>query len=614
MLQYLRGALIIFTLVACCVSCKQAPCEMDGTQIAFMSDVHLSDIYAQLEDSDYRGVMNPSTKKHVIIRTMKSQLHSTRLFNENYFAFKAALDDVVKRKIKLVVLPGDFSDDGQPYNVKGLENLLKSYTNVHGIRFFAITGNHDPVAPFTNDAGKSDFLGEGGKPQAIMSREGLYNPQSQNENPVVVSKDVCELGYEQIVTILGKIGFLPQARDRYWATPFSTYDYENYSYDRALAQSTFNNRQYVADSLQYKYPDVSYLVEPVDGLWLLALDGNVYLPSGDGDHHGKRAKLKRGGEYANVIEHKKYLIQWVNHVVQESQRLGKTLVTFSHYPMVDFYDGAANDLESLFGAGKFQLSRVPDESVSKIFADAGIKLHFAGHLHFNDTGVRRFDNSFLVNVQVPSLAGYPAAYKILTIRNMGIMDVETVRLDSVPGFDELFSLYETEYAYLLGNKSNDLWDRSVLTSASYNDLVNWHLKELVRLRFLKNDWPSEFKDFLLNSNGSTLLEIVGGDTIDSEDYACWTGFDMIFDFYRILNGDQLAKKDIGLDRMNQYKTIIDAGLLGMKVSAGRMTDRLSADFYLFLKIFDKLLDGEPSDHFRIDMKSGQLKDMSFNKQ
>ncbi len=70
----------------------------------------------------------PGKHKAATIRTMAAQLQSTRLFNENYFAFKAALDDVVRRKVKLVVLPGDFSDDGQSLHIRGLKQLCCSTT------------------------------------------------------------------------------------------------------------------------------------------------------------------------------------------------------------------------------------------------------------------------------------------------------------------------------------------------------------------------------------------------------------------------------------------------------------------------------------------------------
>ncbi len=608
MLQKFRVVLLVSLLVFFGVSCKQKS-ETTNIQIAFLADVHLNDIYGEFEGSNYKGVLNPATQKYVNIRTMKSQLHSTRIFNENYFAFRAALDDIVKQNIKIVALPGDFSDDGQPYNIRGLNTMLQSYTKAYGIQFFAITGNHDPVGPYTTDAGKTDFLGQGGKNQAIMSKAGMYTPQSSDENPVVVTPDIRKLGYEQIVEQLSANGFLPQENYKYWESPFSTYTYEDYSFNKALVQSSFSKRYYKVDSLSKKLPDVSYLVEPVEGLWLLAIDGNVFLPS-DEDNDFRKAKLNSGGEYSNVLAYKKHLLKWVEKVVQESKRLNKTLVSFSHYPMIDFYDGASDDMKVLFGGKKMQLHRIPNESISESFAKVGLQLHFAGHMHLNDTGIRNYeDGSFLVNIQVPSLASYPAAYKVLTINSSDLMEVETVKLDSVPGFNELFPLYEQEYSYLKESGAKDIWNKEVLEANSYDELMNWHLKELVRLRFLKRDWPQEFADFMLASDGASLLSYSGEDDISIAKNYEWSGFDMIFDFYRLINGDELAIKEIGQDRISEYKTIISAELSkrDLSFSDSCVIDR---QFHQFIKAFKYLLYSEPSIHFNIDAVEGKLTEIT----
>src|SRR3954467_14554689 len=139
---------------------EQKQSKLDGVQVAFLSDVHLQDLFGKFSDNDYRGILNPKTGKYTLIRTMASQLHSTRIFNENYFAFTAALEDIAKRKIKYVALPGDYTDDGQPIHVRGLEEILDQYRKKYGIEFFITTGNHDPVGPFAQESGKEDFLGK----------------------------------------------------------------------------------------------------------------------------------------------------------------------------------------------------------------------------------------------------------------------------------------------------------------------------------------------------------------------------------------------------------------------------------------------------------------------
>ncbi len=599
-----------------------------GTRIAFMSDVHLLDVHGTLEDVGYSGIKNPKTSEYALIRTMDAQLHSTRLFNENYFAFRAALDDAVQRGIKLVALPGDFSDDGQPVNVRGLNRILDEYSIKHGMSFFVTTGNHDPKRPFDIPAGKSDFLGKRGKAQPIMSEDGMYVSNPEKDHPTIISGEIKAFGYEGIVNGLQNHGFFPKKEYLYWETPFAEYKYENYSLEKAKVASHLENRNYFISKNQMAVPDVSYLVEPAEGFWLLALDANVYLPA-DQINQFQGA----GIGYNEVLAHKKHLVAWVAKIVKKAKLFGKTLIAFSHYPMVDFNDGASNEIAELLGKNALQAHRIPDEKVAEVFADAGIQVHIGGHMHLNDTGVyTSASGKTLVNIQAPSLAAYKPAYKIVEIQKDSTIQVKTIILDSVPDFDEFFALYREEHNFLETLKSENVWDEDVLKSKSYREYTNWHLKELVRLRFLPEDWPNDVKQLFLGLNGEQFLILSNTDErfskndlqdittgtsalahwnearesvqkklskegLEAKDFKDWTGFDIIYDFYRLRNADKLAVQDIDKDRLKQYQLLLESLENNPK----------NPNFYelwLFGSIFQKQLHGEPALNFIIDLKDG----------
>lgn len=593
--------LVIVCVLCFLVSCKnEKKEERKKVQIAFMADVHLQDIYGEFLDSDYKGVLNPKTGKYTLARTMQSQLESTRLFNENYFAFIAALDDVVKKDVKYVVLPGDFSDDGQALNIRGLKRVLEKYSKNHGIQFVLTTGNHDPVKPFYQDAGKSDFLGKEGKKQPIFSKDGLFTSKDSTFLPVVITKDIAKLGYSEILSELKDFGFFPKKTDVYWETPFSTYLYDSYTFKEAENESKLNKRTYKIQPYNSDMPDVSYLVEPSDNLWFLAIDANVYIPkkSAETDVLNPKHYNSASVGYNNVLTHKTYLLNWVKSVAKRAEELGKTLIVFSHYPTIDFNDDASPEIKVLFGEKNMQSHRVPKESVAKAFAEAGIKVHFGGHMHINDTGVRHFGVGSFVNVQVPSLAAYIPAYKLVTISNNNF-EVETVVIDAVPNFDALFPLYEQEYLYLKKNGDGLSWDKAILKTKNYKDFTEFHLKELVRLRFLNNDWPIEFRDLLLKSTGKDLLlssSDASIEEIDIKEFEEWTGYDMIFDFYRLRSADELAIPDIGINRLKQYQVVCEV-----------LKDSNIHELKLWGQIFEKASHGEPSDHFRINFKDGAIK-------
>lgn len=573
-------------------------------QIAFMADIHFADVYPEFEELNPDVYTDTVNGKNVLIRSMESQLHSTRLFNENYFAFQAALDDAVRRGIKIIAMPGDFSDDGQPVHIKGLKKIMNRYAAEYNVSFFMVNGNHDPTRPFGKQSGERDFLSKHGRLQPVMSTKGLYTSSTMAEEPTVIAKEIAEWGYKEILEELKAYGFFPQQKFRYWETPFSTYDYEGYTFKKAELASKLDNR--ISSNATLKtIPDVSYLVEPVEGVWLLAIDANVYTPKSDGiGFNGS------GIGYNEVLTYKRYLLEWTEKVVENANRLGKTLIAFSHYPMVDFNDGATDEMKQLFGVNSFQAHRMPDEVVGEIFADMGLKVHVGGHMHLNDTGIITTKNgNTLTNIQTPSLAAYPPAYKLMTIKNTSKLEVETVILDSVASFNSFFENYKKEHVFLRDNFPDRMWNDTILASSNYLDFTNIHLQELVRWRLLPNNWPEHLKKSLLNKSGWQLVQkVLGEDFSEKElllkmnnagvsetDFKNWSGGDLILDFYRLRNADGIALIDIEPNRLKTYSFLFDV----LQRQTGN-EDILSLQ--LFALIFQKQMNGEESMKFKVHLE------------
>ncbi|HEY1195561.1 metallophosphoesterase [Flavobacterium sp.] len=601
----------ILVLLFFLYSCKSQQTSKKEIQIAFIADAHLQDIYAKFEDSDYQGIPNPVTGEYANIRTMNSQLHSTRIFNENYFAFLEALNDIVKRGIKQVVLPGDFSDDGQPVHVRGLRKILNEYSTKYGLSFFVTTGNHDVVKPFAQDAVKTDFLGKDGKEQIISSSPNNFD-KSKSELEPIITADIKNWGYKETIHEMRDFGFFPKKTDLYWETPFSTYTYENYNFDIAQKESDLEKRTYLIKNTNLYLPDASYLIEPVKGVWLLAIDANAYVPNEklSGEPNNPKDFSGANTGYNNVLIYKSHLINWVKKVSAEAKQKGKVLIAFSHYPMVEFNDDASPELKALFGANKMQLQRVPNEEVAQQFADAGIQIHFGGHMHINDTGVRTTTKAnTLFNIQTPSLSAYMPAYKILTIHSPSELEVETIVVGKVAKFNSLFPFYEQEYAHLKNSKSNTIWDKEILKANDYKEFTNWHLKELVRLRFLPEDFPTDFLKSIEKLSGRELLEInknpqevfkdLKENSLTLSDFESWTGFDMIYDFYRLKSADELAIPEIGSKRLKQYNLICK-----------QLKKSNDSKLVLWAEIFLKTMNGEPSDHFKINLKKNKIDNLS----
>lgn len=608
------------------VSLVQAQ-EKSLSDIAFIADIHLHDVYAEFDSSGFHGVHNPINGQMATIKTMLSQMNSTRLFNENYFAFLAALEDLRKRQIKFVVLPGDFTDDGQPMNVKLLKTILNQYTEDFGMRFFITTGNHDPVTPFGGIGNPEEYIGEKGRPQTLAGFEG--NTHLDN---IPRLKDINYWGYYEICEELSPFGFFPDKRDIFWSHPFMEIDYEGYEFEKTFAVSSINNRTFEFGNSGYFLPDASYVVEPFEGIWLLAIDGNVYNPR-FGEDNEVKGWSGSGVGFNLAVNHKQHQLNWIKRVTEKAKNQGKTLVSFSHYPLADFHDGTSGKMASLFGINKFQLVRVPTNEVSDQYAEAGIRVHVAGHMHINDTGIHWTPSGkSLINIQVPSLAAFPPAYKIMSQRPDQGLEIKTVPLYKVPRFDEFFGIYSLEHTYLSGLNEGKIWDDAILSSNSYLEYTTGHLEQLIKLRFLSSDWPL---DLIALIEGLTEEEMLFWSQLDDVEAKVFLGKDsvgrkkkmgnrewasglgkdniklnkegnsLIFDFYLIKNGGQLGKDIIPAHRMEFYATLTKLNLES-KVNNSFMKEDKLMDFFW---IFAKMIDAYPSDHFLIYPEEGTIQNL-----
>ncbi|WP_051234520.1 metallophosphoesterase [Marinimicrobium agarilyticum] len=618
-----------------------------------MPDIHFHDVYATFEDGSFDGIENSISGERATIRTMQAQMTSTRLFNESYFALLAALDDVVDKGITLVALPGDFSDDGQPIHIRGLRRILERYHREHGIEFFATPGNHDPVRPFDTPGGESDFLGADGREQRIYSKGAQecvgYDTDwalidSGRPLKTICTEEIRHLGYEGIMTELGDFGFYPKPNYRYWETPYS--HYEHYTFEQARKQSVLEYRQFEICRNEterrncHQVPDASYLVEPVPGLWLLAIDANVYIPKADAGDGAASQRFDGSGNagYNAMLSHKRHVLDWVREVVERAERSQKQLIAFSHFPMTEFYDNQSDAIATLFGTDTFQLKRRPKSHVSQVLAETGLKVHVGGHMHMNDTGIVRTEQgNTLVNIQAPSLAAYLPAYKVLTLHSARELEVETIVLDEVPRFAELFEHYQREHQLLEASERKTAWSKGVLDSTSYREFTEWHLRELTRQRFLPKEWPESLKQRLLALTGDQLLAfsqwpenesleslqrhassdtenwrqaqerartLAQGADLQFESFAGWTGFELAVDFYRLRNAGSLALNDIDRARLLQYELLARA----MKSSEGGVNQESIFRQRLaeLLAILQGLKVGEPDNHFRLHLDTGEV--------
>ena len=291
--------------------------------------------------------------------------------------------------------------------------------------------------------------------------------------------------------------------------------------------------------------------------------------------------------------------------------------------MLEYNDGATKSINKVMYGDENSPTREPNDEVAELFANLGLKVHFGAHVHINDTSIKTTEKgNTLVNIQVPSLAYYLPSYKLLTIKGDEKLDIETITLDNVPRFKELFSMYKKEHQFLSSIDLKTIWDIEVLSSNSYHDFMRWHLKELTRLRFIPEDWQHETANFILKLNGKEIKDnsiafnkswIKATKTVEKEakangfkldDFKNWGGFDLIYDFYGLQNADKMAINDIGADKIKQYNMIKNLFLESQKQTSE--TDLIKENVSELFNILDAFLKGAPVKHFSLDLKTGEL--------
>ncbi|MBI5589973.1 MAG: metallophosphoesterase [Deltaproteobacteria bacterium] len=142
---------------------------------------------------------------------------------------------------------------------------------------------------------------------------------------------------------------------------------------------------------------LSYLVEPVAGLCILAMDSCRYLENVDTPIVGGRFSQET--------------LDWILGQIAWARAGNKQIIGFMHHGVVAHYS-----MEPLLFADYL----VDDWArVSKLFADAGMRMVFTGHYHGQDVVKRSIKTtdapSFIFDVETGSFVTYPVPYRIVTL-------------------------------------------------------------------------------------------------------------------------------------------------------------------------------------------------------
>ncbi len=440
---------------------------VDLPAIAVIADAHFHDI-----DSDY-GIACTTINdgKRLSLRSWKDTRRSSRVFNESKDALITALSDIQQRGIGHVVLLGDYTDDGQIESTRRFANLIQHYRSNYGIAFYAIPGNHDCYGPVGKHQSTRFVTAPG---ESVLVTSDAEIAATESDTSVLTQNMYCE-GTPAALLPMAKFGLFKQPEYRYWETPFGQSDSpESRMFDAHSADG----------SVVHSLMDSSYLVEPCDGLWLLMIDANVFEPRNGRTDRARKNTFYNSSDagWNSVLQVKPFLIDWIKDVCVRAESSSKHLLAFSHYPMIDSIDTLGAE-SRLFGNSEVA-RRTPESTVADALAATGLRLHFSGHMHVNNEAHAKIDERVLSDIAVPSLVGFPAAYKIIQ-PSAQTTRITTVPIDSMPIDPTLIKAYRDE------NKTSGNKDEAALDAKTYGEFLNRKMHTRVKHNFLEKDWPED---------------------------------------------------------------------------------------------------------------------------
>ena len=193
-------------------------------------------------------------------------------------------------------------------------------------------------------------------------------------------------------------------------------DAERYDGDRASGVPTITDSDFADLYRDFGYSDalfrdadsLSYVAEPVDGLWLLAIDACRYRENQPGQGEIVGGKISQA------------TADWIAAVLSEALRSEKAVMVMAHHGIVEHWNGQSK-LHPDYLIEDYQ-------HFGKFLASYGVRLAFTGHYHAQDITQAIFDDgTYIYEVETGSLVTAPCPIRYCSLKD-GNFSVESVTI------------------------------------------------------------------------------------------------------------------------------------------------------------------------------------------
>jgi hypothetical protein len=161
---------------------------------------------------------------------------------------------------------------------------------------------------------------------------------------------------------------------------------------------------------------LSYVVEPVPGLWLLAIDSCRYRENVPGKGEIVSGKISQASA------------DWIAQALQTAAGKNKAVMVMMHHGIVEQWKGKAKLHPDYLVNGY--------EEFGKFLASLNVRFAFTGHYHAQDITRADFDGRFIYDIETGSLVTAPCPIRFVEIENNVLrIKSETIAEKLKPGTD-----------------------------------------------------------------------------------------------------------------------------------------------------------------------------------
>lgn len=222
--------------------------------------------------------------------------------------------------------------------------------------------------------------------------------------------------------------------------------YRDFGYDQALARDPNS---------------LSYLAEPVPGLWLLAIDSCDYadnLAMGEPQTNGRLTQDR---------------LDWIEKILAQAKTQKKPVLAMCHHNLMEHYDSQQKNFPD------YLLDDYPQ--IGNMLARFGVPVIFTGHYHAQDVTLTRYDDgSVLYDVETGSLVTYPVDYRQVAIGADQTMTIRTGQIVAIPSFSAQGKDFPT-YAREFTQSGVETVARQVMTDLNLFGFLRMNASEIAEI-------------------------------------------------------------------------------------------------------------------------------------